>query len=129
MRFITITLIVHAADPVTGAQVSTADRFREVTDSALLAEELGFDGFGVGERHERPFISSSPTVVLSHLAAAWAFCEPQMQELRAVPRGQRKGAPAGVLFPLSRGPYDDIDFKAEFLFNHAFKKEKNLLSP
>ncbi len=69
MRFITITLIVHAADPVTGAQVSTADRFREVTDSALLAEELGFDGFGVGERHERPFISSSPTVVLSHLAA------------------------------------------------------------
>ena len=48
MRFITITLIVHAADPVTGAQVSTADRFREVIDSALLAEELGFDGFGVG---------------------------------------------------------------------------------
>jgi alkanesulfonate monooxygenase SsuD/methylene tetrahydromethanopterin reductase-like flavin-dependent oxidoreductase (luciferase family) len=50
MRFITITLIVHAPDPATGAQVSTADRFREVIDSALLAEELGFDGFGVGER-------------------------------------------------------------------------------
>ena len=69
MRFITITLIVHAPDPFTGAQKSTRDRFREVIDSALLAEELGFDGFGVGERHERPFISSSPTVVLSHLAA------------------------------------------------------------
>ena len=69
MRFITITLIVHAPHPVTGAQVSTAERFREVLDSALLAEELGFDGFGVGERHERPFISSSPTVVLSHIAA------------------------------------------------------------
>ncbi len=69
MRFITITLIVHAPDPVTGAQMSTAERFREVLDSALLAEELGFDGFGVGERHERPFISSSPTVVLSHVAA------------------------------------------------------------
>ena len=38
-------------------------------DNARLAEELGFDGFGVGERHERPFISSSPTVVLSHVAA------------------------------------------------------------
>ena len=38
-------------------------------DNALLAEELGFDGFGVGERHERPFISSSPPVVLSHIAA------------------------------------------------------------
>lgn len=69
MRFLTITLIVHAPDPVTGGQKSTAERFREVLDNALLAEELGFDGFGVGERHERPFISSSPPVVLSHIAA------------------------------------------------------------
>jgi alkanesulfonate monooxygenase SsuD/methylene tetrahydromethanopterin reductase-like flavin-dependent oxidoreductase (luciferase family) len=69
MRFITITLIVHAPDPFTGAQKSTRERFREVLDNALLAEELGFDGFGVGERHERPFVSSSPTVVLSHIAA------------------------------------------------------------
>jgi alkanesulfonate monooxygenase SsuD/methylene tetrahydromethanopterin reductase-like flavin-dependent oxidoreductase (luciferase family) len=69
MRFLTITLIVAAPDPVTGRQPSTTDRFREVIDSALLAEELGFDGFGVGERHERPFISSAPPVVLSHIAA------------------------------------------------------------
>jgi alkanesulfonate monooxygenase SsuD/methylene tetrahydromethanopterin reductase-like flavin-dependent oxidoreductase (luciferase family) len=69
MKFLLITLIVHAPDPVTGRQPSTHDRFREVIDSALLAEELGFDGFGVGERHERPFISSSPPVVLSHIAA------------------------------------------------------------
>ena len=69
MKFISITLIVHAPDPVTGVQPSTHERFRQVVDSALLAEELGFDGFGVGERHERPFISSSPTVVLSHVAA------------------------------------------------------------
>ena len=54
---------------MTGVQKPTHDRFREVIDNALLAEELGFDGFGVGERHERPFISSSPPVVLSHLAA------------------------------------------------------------
>ena len=69
MRFITITLIVHAPDPRTGEQKSTQERFREVIGNARLAEELGFDGFGVGERHERPFISSSPTVVLSHVAA------------------------------------------------------------
>ncbi|GAA1934366.1 LLM class flavin-dependent oxidoreductase [Kitasatospora viridis] len=69
MKFLAITLIVHAPDPVTGELGSTQKRFREVIDSALLAEELGFDGFGVGERHERPFISSSPPVVLSHLAA------------------------------------------------------------
>jgi alkanesulfonate monooxygenase SsuD/methylene tetrahydromethanopterin reductase-like flavin-dependent oxidoreductase (luciferase family) len=69
VKFITITLIVHAPDPVTGAQKSTHERFQEVLDNAQLAEELGFDGFGVGERHERPFISSAPTVVLSHVAA------------------------------------------------------------
>ncbi|MGY5048227.1 LLM class flavin-dependent oxidoreductase [Streptomyces sp. 900105755] len=69
MRFLAITLIVHRPDPVTGRLKSTHDRFREVLDNAVLAEELGFDAFGVGERHERPFISSSPTVVLSHVAA------------------------------------------------------------
>ncbi len=69
MKFLAITLIVHAPHPVTGVLISTSERFREVVDNAVLAEELGFDGFGVGERHERPFISSSPPVVLSHLAA------------------------------------------------------------
>ncbi|MER5900801.1 LLM class flavin-dependent oxidoreductase [Streptomyces mirabilis] len=69
MKFLAITLIVHRPDPITGVQKPTHDRFREVLDNALLAEELGFDGFGVGERHERPFISSSPPVVLSHVAA------------------------------------------------------------
>ncbi|MFF0853003.1 LLM class flavin-dependent oxidoreductase [Streptomyces sp. NPDC003280] len=69
MKFLAITLIPHRPDPVTGVRKSTHDRFREVLDDALLAEELGFDGFGVGERHERPFISSFPTVVLSHVAA------------------------------------------------------------
>lgn len=69
MKFLTITLIVHAPDPLTGRKKSTAERFREVIDNARLAEDLGFDGFGVGERHERPFISSSPPVVLSHVAA------------------------------------------------------------
>ena len=53
MKFIAITLIVHEPN-ATGAQKSTHARFREVIDNALLAEELGFDGFGVGERHERP---------------------------------------------------------------------------
>jgi Coenzyme F420-dependent N5,N10-methylene tetrahydromethanopterin reductase and related flavin-dependent oxidoreductases len=69
MKFLLITLISHTPDPITGELKSTTARFREVVDNAVLAEELGFDGFGVGERHERPFISSSPPVVLSHIAA------------------------------------------------------------
>ena len=69
VKFLAITLIVHRPDPVTGIKKSTQDRFREVIDNARLIEELGFDGYGVGERHERPFISSAPPVVLSHIAA------------------------------------------------------------
>jgi alkanesulfonate monooxygenase SsuD/methylene tetrahydromethanopterin reductase-like flavin-dependent oxidoreductase (luciferase family) len=69
VKFIALTLIVHAPHPVTGATKTTTERFQEVLDNAQLAERLGFDGFAVGERHERPFISSSPPVVLSHIAA------------------------------------------------------------
>ncbi|MGW6943750.1 LLM class flavin-dependent oxidoreductase [Streptomyces xanthophaeus] len=69
MKFLAITLITDTQDPVTGAPTPTRERFRQVVASALLAEELGFDGFGVGERHERPFLSSSPPVVLGHIAA------------------------------------------------------------
>jgi alkanesulfonate monooxygenase SsuD/methylene tetrahydromethanopterin reductase-like flavin-dependent oxidoreductase (luciferase family) len=64
MKFLLLTLITHT-DPARSA----AQRLREVVDTAVLAEEVGFDGFAVGERHERPFISSSPPVVLSHIAA------------------------------------------------------------
>ncbi|MCO8270285.1 LLM class flavin-dependent oxidoreductase [Actinoplanes sp. TRM 88003] len=64
MKFLLITLIAEK-----NAERPAHERFREVVDNALLAEELGFDGFGVGERHERPFFSSSPPVVLSHIAA------------------------------------------------------------
>jgi len=69
MKFLAITLIPFAPDPVTGIQVSTTERLKSVVDNAVLAEELGFDGYGVGERHERPFLSSSPPVILSHIAA------------------------------------------------------------
>ncbi len=69
MRFLLLTLITHQPDPVTGATESPARRLRRAVESARLAEELGYDGFAVGERHEDPFISSAPPVVLSHIAA------------------------------------------------------------
>jgi alkanesulfonate monooxygenase SsuD/methylene tetrahydromethanopterin reductase-like flavin-dependent oxidoreductase (luciferase family) len=69
MKFLLITLITHVPDPVTAEKKSPADRLRDVLEKAVLAEELGFDGFAVGERHEDPFISSSPPVVLSNIAA------------------------------------------------------------
>ncbi len=69
MKFLALTLIPYAPDPVTGIKPSTTERLRSVVDNAVLVEELGFDGYCVGERHERPFLSSSPPVILSHIAA------------------------------------------------------------
>src|SRR5205807_9516448 len=57
------------SDPVNGVRKCTAARLGEVVDNAVLAEELGFAGYGVGERGERRYISSSPPVVLSNIAA------------------------------------------------------------
>jgi len=69
MKFLLMTLISHLPDPISQEKKSAADRLHEVIDAAVLAEELGYDGFAVGERHEDPFISSSPPVVLSNIAA------------------------------------------------------------
>ena len=69
MKFLGITLINHTPHPLTGERVGVTDRFSEVVDNAVLFEELGFDGYGVGERHHEPFISTAPPVVLSHIAA------------------------------------------------------------
>jgi alkanesulfonate monooxygenase SsuD/methylene tetrahydromethanopterin reductase-like flavin-dependent oxidoreductase (luciferase family) len=66
MRVIGIDLI--AGTPGGGPETAT-ERLREVTSNAVLFEQLGFDGFAVGERHHPPFLSSSPPVVLSHIAA------------------------------------------------------------
>ncbi|MBY8855973.1 LLM class flavin-dependent oxidoreductase [Nocardia sp. CA2R105] len=69
MKFLLLTLITHQPDPVTGTTETPAQRLRRVVEGARLAEELGYDGFAVGERHEDPFISAAPPVVLSHIAA------------------------------------------------------------
>ena len=49
MKFLLLTLIAHHPNPVSGEKKSPADRLRDVVDSAVLAEELGFDGFAVGD--------------------------------------------------------------------------------
>jgi alkanesulfonate monooxygenase SsuD/methylene tetrahydromethanopterin reductase-like flavin-dependent oxidoreductase (luciferase family) len=69
VKFIGNDLIANGPDPVTGRTPSVTKRFGEVIDNAVLYEQLGFDGFSVGERHHPPFLSSSPPVVLSYIAA------------------------------------------------------------
>ncbi|WP_439673930.1 LLM class flavin-dependent oxidoreductase [Embleya sp. MST-111070] len=68
MKFAVFTLGANAPHPLTGEQAPAHERLRDLVESAALAEELGFDAFGVGERHGEPFLSSAPPVILAAVA-------------------------------------------------------------
>ncbi|MFV5314587.1 LLM class flavin-dependent oxidoreductase [Priestia megaterium] len=69
MKFALFSLIQNIQNPVTGETLTAQEKFQHVLNQAVLAEKLGFDAYGVGERHGAPFLSSSPPVVLSAIAA------------------------------------------------------------
>jgi putative FMN-dependent luciferase-like monooxygenase len=56
-------------DPVSGATPSEAERIRAIVQIAQRADEVGLDVFAIGEHHNPPFFSSSPTTLLAHIAA------------------------------------------------------------
>jgi putative FMN-dependent luciferase-like monooxygenase len=56
-------------NPVTGHTPSEAERIRAVVEIARRADEVGLDVFAIGEHHNPPFFSSSPTTLLAHIAA------------------------------------------------------------
>lgn len=56
-------------DPVSGHTPSEAERIEGIVTIAKHAEEVGLDVFAIGEHHNPPFFSSSPTTLLSHIAA------------------------------------------------------------
>ena len=56
-------------DPVSGTTPSEAERINAVVQIARKAEEVGLDVFAIGEHHNPPFFSSSPTTLLAHIAA------------------------------------------------------------
>lgn len=56
-------------DPVTGETPSEAERIDAAVQIAKKAEEVGLDVFAIGEHHNPPFFSSSPTTLLAYIAA------------------------------------------------------------
>ncbi len=56
-------------DPVTGRTPSEAERIQDILTIAGHAEEVGLDVFAIGEHHNPPFFSSSPTTTLAYIAA------------------------------------------------------------
>ncbi len=56
-------------DPTTGRTPSEAEKIRAAVTIAKHAEEVGLDVYAVGEHHNPPFWSSSPTTTLAYIAA------------------------------------------------------------
>ena len=56
-------------DPLTGRVPTESERLASMTLVAEQAEKAGFDVFAVGEHHNPPYASSSPTALLGFVAA------------------------------------------------------------
>ncbi|WP_131736286.1 LLM class flavin-dependent oxidoreductase [Actinomadura roseirufa] len=69
MKFFGVAPIRHLESAGDDEASAAGASFRRTVATAVRMEELGFDGFGVGERHHWPFLSSAPPVVLAHVAA------------------------------------------------------------
>src|ERR671917_2983756 len=69
MQFGIFTVSDITQDPTTGRTPSETERIKAVQTIALKAEEVGLDVFALGEHHNPPFFSSSPTTTLAWIAA------------------------------------------------------------
>ena len=72
MEFGIFTVSDITRDPTTGHTPSEAERIDATVQIAKKAEEVGLDVFAVGEHHNPPFFSSSPTTLLAYIAAQTA---------------------------------------------------------
>jgi putative FMN-dependent luciferase-like monooxygenase len=69
MQFGIFTVSDVTEDPTNGATPSENDRIKAIVAIAKKAEEVGLDVFALGEHHNPPFFSSSPTTTLAYIAA------------------------------------------------------------
>ena len=69
MQFGIFTVGDIAPDPTTGYTQSEAERIQNMVRIAQRADEVGLDVFALGEHHNPPFVPSSPTTLLAHIAA------------------------------------------------------------
>lgn len=64
------TLADIGPEPLTGTRVSAEQRIKDIIAAAKLADEAGFDVFGVGEHHRLDYAVSAPPVILAAIAQA-----------------------------------------------------------
>ncbi len=68
MQFGIFTVSDITKDPTTGRTPTEAERIQATLTIAKHAEEVGLDVFALGEHHNPPFWSSSPTTTLAYIA-------------------------------------------------------------
>lgn len=68
MQFGVFTVSDVTTDPTTGRTPTEAQRIKDAVAIARKAEEVGLDVFAIGEHHNPPFFSSSPTTTLGYIA-------------------------------------------------------------
>ena len=69
VQFGIFTVTDITQDPTTGHTPSERERIAATVEIAKHAEEVGLDVFAIGEHHNPPFWSSSPTTTLAYIAA------------------------------------------------------------
>lgn len=69
MQFGAFSVSDLTADPSSGKRPSEAERIKSVVAIARHAEQAGLDVFALGEHHNPPFFSSSPTTTLAYIGA------------------------------------------------------------
>src|ERR1044071_2917623 len=69
MQFGIFSVSDISRNALTGHTPSEAERIEAIVQIARRADEVGLDVFAIGEHHNPPFFSSSPTTLLAHIAA------------------------------------------------------------
>jgi len=64
-----LSLADHLPDPLTGHFSTQVERFQLIVESAVRAEQAGFERVGIGEHHFGHYILPSPFVLLGAIAA------------------------------------------------------------
>ncbi|MCU1470529.1 MAG: class flavin-dependent oxidoreductase [Glaciihabitans sp.] len=68
MQFGIFTVSDVTTDPTNGTTPTEHERIKALVAIAKKAEEVGLDVFALGEHHNEPFVSSSPTTTLGYIA-------------------------------------------------------------
>ncbi|MCT1557605.1 LLM class flavin-dependent oxidoreductase [Helcobacillus massiliensis] len=69
MQFGIFTIADITPDPTTGRVPTEKQRLDQIVRMGRLAEEVGLDVFAIGEHHNPPFVTSSPTTTLATIGA------------------------------------------------------------